>query len=436
MYDQKFPPGAQALEPHLEAPPPAIWRRPEAWMATAAFVAGIALSSMSVRPHDHPAGAVRRWAAALARGDVATLRRDGSLGSRVWMDGLVHELGEADYQRVLGIYQRSGEAGIQELERLRSAMRDGGVSAFERLDQGQQQAVNRQSHDQWVCARGLSRVPEAATAGGCAGLLAEPPAPQLLERLGTAGLDADEQALLGARAASDPAVRADPMLARLAERRAEEGVRALARLRERVWREGEREMRQLPREERAAIDRRSRERFMLDRGFASLSAADRGRLGSTDAILDESGALADRLGLQALDAPARREIEGRRRSDFIAAHSSFVDATGARLAHDLLVTEYGAAKLDLADLAMRGVGGRDLIRRRVASATLRWTRVGSGLRRIPREVTARWSSRDAAWNIAEVRWAERAEAGGDTPTYDPANTDLADAGITSQGGAE
>jgi hypothetical protein len=414
--------------PGPDRPPVAAWRRGEPWVAGVFFAAGIFLALSANPANGRPAGAIARWSATLARGDVAALRADESLGMRAWIDALVDELGARDHQRVLDIVVRAEIAGQAQLARLREETNRAGVAAFEALPYAQQRAVSQQSHDAWVCAQGVTQVSEAAPVGGCDALLAEPPSYAVVMRLGTASLDADAQALLAGRAGNDPAVVADPMLAQFAERRDREGGRALATLRERVWSAGEREFRRLPGSQRREIDNRSGVRFVRDRGFATLAAAERAQVGSVDALFDNGDAVAARLGIASLTPAERQEVAGRTRAAHLEGRAAWVEAAGTRLAQDLLIRTFRAAHYELDALVVQGAGGRDLIRRQRTDARLRWSLLGSDLRNQPTGVTLRWSSQKVRWDVADVHWTPRdASAAAPAPILPGAD---ADAGAT------
>lgn len=382
--------------------------------AAAAAALGVILAvSGYTTGHAHPRSAVGHWRQALADGDLAGLLRDERLGSRAWIRELIRDKGEADYNRVLGIYDRAAELGRAEFMRFRALVEQQGQQAFERLPGSEQQRVSRQSHDAWVCSNGVTRVEGADTAGGCAALWASPAPQGLIQRLGTQELDADEQALLANRAASDPAVVADPTLASLAARRDSLGERALERLRERVSREGERAFRRLDWSERNQIDRQSQERFIRERGFAALPSGDRARLGSLAALFSEESLLPETLGLQQLAPAERVEVSGRTRAEFVERHAQYVEDTGSRLTHTLLVRTFGRAQLTIDKLYLHGNGGRDLLRRQGARAELAWTQLGPEML-TPAAVTLRWSGQHVDWRVADVEWRAR-ESGGGAP---------------------
>ena len=396
---------ASNTAPPRAAPP--LWRRPALWTGSASLLFGLLLAALGYLPYSHPTTTIRQWAAAMSQGDVAKLRSEQKIGARAWINTLVAELGDADYRRVIEIYDRAAQSGRVELNRIANALESGGAIAFARLTSDQQRWVNRQSHNDWVCEHGLPQVTEASGVGGCAALLAEPSAVALIRQLGNVALTAEDQTLLGDRDVTDPTVAADPALADLAQRRVDEGLRAVSRLRDRVTREGERAFRQLPWSERGAVDLQSHRRYVREQGFAALAPDDRAMLVTSDAIENDPSTLAERLGLQQLTPAERTEISNKTREDFVIAHDVFVELTGVRLARRLLVSAFGRSDYSVRSLQIVGDGGRDLIRRDHARAKLRWNAIGNGLTDVPDEISMVWSTKDACWNIATIEWAAR-----------------------------
>lgn len=439
MYDPSNDYALQGEPPTFSpaaAPPPPM--RTEAagaaqWLLTSALagIAGIALSIAGFAgQHTHPRGAVRHWHAAMSAGDVAALRSDERLGMRAWTAGLVSELGERDYQRVLGVYDNASRLGQREFARLADLAARGGRAAFEALPWEQQQGVSRQSHTEWVFSHGFAEVREASVAGTWQQLVAEPPAPALVARLGAAALSADEQSLLGGRADNDPAVTADPMLLALCERRSAEGMSLLRRVRGQVEHEGERAFRRLPWATQQEVNARSITRFTVERGFATLSAAERALLGSDSALSDATGEVAERLGRQQLPPSERSEIAGRTRANFVTGRAAWVDATGTRLARETLRGEFSGSRFHYEAFTVSGVGGRDLLRRHAAHGELYWDQLGTGLRGLPASIDLRWTPRSADWRVAAVQWRPRpgddeapAEAPAQAPPAPSSNTD-------------
>lgn len=388
-----------------------------------------------VGQHHHPASAMRRWHAAMAAGDVVTLRADPRLGMEGWVASLEHELGMREYTRVLGIFDRVQRAGQAEVSRLIERVREGGRVAFEALPREQQRGLLSQSHREWVIEQGHALVPEAAGVGAWRVLLAPAPDDSLLQRLGTAALTPDEQSLLADRPAAHPEVAADPMLTALAARRTALGTAALGRIRQRVEREGELAFRREPHSTREEINLRSAREFMRQRGFASLSATDRGRVGTLAALEASGDALRDRLGRQTLAADEAREIAGNTRAAFVAAQQDFVSATGARLAAETLRGAFGQARHEVERFVVSGVGGRDLIRRQSARVELAWPVMGDTLRIEPQVVVLRWVPRRAEWRVAEVTWRPRTPAGG-SPAATPVEAEAAAEEVVGEGAGQ
>lgn len=422
------------LTPELygaSAPPPQPSKRP-AWLSAnlaLGALLGVAGAMLAIggraSAHDNPSVVVQRWHQTLQRGDVARLESDPQLNAQAWVRAEIQRAGEEEYTRVLGLFSRAQNEGRTEYNRLVDAITRNGQSQFNALPYERQQAITRQSHDLWVYEHGFESVPDAATVGTWQVLANNPIPAALLQRLGTPALGADEQSLLGNRAANDPAVTADPMLVELAARRTAAGQQVIDRLRQRVYSEGERAYRRQHHDERERIDNRSHDRWILEHGFTALPAADRARVGTLDAMINDADALTTRLGVQRLTPDEQREVVGHTREAFVAARARFVEARGTEVVHRALLSGFGNARYTLDDFAAQGEGGRDLVRRQTARGALSWTQVGDGLRRVPSAITLRWAPREAEWRVDEVTWRPR-DAHDDpassdtTPTSPPA----------------
>ena len=375
------------------------------------LLGSLAALAGTLRPWGSPRVVVDRWNDAARRGDIHALRYEPRFGSRAWAVALVRVLGEGDYQRVIRIYDRAEEAGRQALQRLADLVRTNGEAAWSELAYDRRHAIETESHREWVLTAGAPLVNEAA--GEAASVWGQSPPPEaLINRLGALRLDPDEQQLLGGRAASDPAVAGDAMLADLAAKRSREGARAFELIAERVGQQGERAFRRLGWREREAIDARSRNAFLRAEGLARLAPADRASLGDPAALDDEAAAsrARERLGLGSLPPAERAEVSRMTRADFIARHEAYVETVGSRLAHDALVEAFGRADYDTHKARVKGLGGRDLLQRHDARIELRWTHVGGSRVTVPRVFDFTWSDDALGWRVSRVAWVSPATA--------------------------
>lgn len=385
--------------------------------SAALFTLGILLTLWAAfRPHAGVRSTVDRVQTVLGLGDVTTLRTDARLGLRHWADGLVGALGQGEFNRVLAIYNRAEALGREELDRLRGAVFGGGQAAYDALPWEERRDIDGRSHDAWVFTQGVGRVAEAQ--GVAWAVWARPtPDADVVKRLGAAALSEEERALLADRPAGDPALAADPMLARLAGRRTTQGERAFLRLRDRVRQEGERQFRRLHHRERARIDQQSHDDYIFSRGMGALSADDRQKVSGPEVFTDDAAAEAarERLGLARLTAAERAEVSGRSRAAFAAAHDAFVEREGRRLAQAALRERFHGAAWSAERLRVHGHGGRDLIRRAGAVVELRWQRLGAGTLVPPSRVSLRWVSPTRMWVVSNVRWEAAPNDDDNTP---------------------
>ncbi len=419
-------PGPYAVvDPPMVAPVVAPPRR--AWgglvLGAMLLVIGAMLAlTAQVRPLQGVRSTVTRLHELLVAGDLVTLRAEAPLGAKRWADSVVREFGQAEYDRVMAIYARAEQEGSSEFSRLQNAVTAGGQQAYDNLGPDQRRAVDRRSHDEWVLPEGYRLTPEAASVGTLAVVMAPTVDPALVQRLGTAALSDGERAQLADRPDADPAVQGDRGLSRIAQKRNQRGTRALAQVQQRIVTAGERSFRRLDRSTRGVIDRRSHWEFLNQQGMASLSAEDRARVGDPAVFGDDvlASALRQRLGIERLPPAERREVEGRPRDAFVAQHDVYVEREGLRLGRAAVGARYRRSRYELHDVRVSGQGSRDLIRRRRAHATLRWTASGDGTLRLLHAVALEWDGPENRWRVGGLEWEpDPARTNGGESAEDP-----------------
>lgn len=416
-----YPPGSPEAFLHQGGQQPGQARAPSAGIgasggvALAVILLGVALSLAGhFRAWGSPAAVVSSWHSAARAGDLERLRSEQRLGAREWANGLVQRLGERDYARVIEIYTRAERAGGAEYDRLANAVRENGDAAWNEQPIAERYRIGSASHRAWVSAEGAQRVPDAAGSPPETWTTSPPPV-AVVERLGTARLTADEQQLINNRPATDPAVSGDAMLARIATKRQREGERIFNAVARRVAQEGERAFRRLDRYTRNSVDGRSRAEWQREQGLARLSETDRQLLGDPAALDDGSlaAALRYRLGLRALTAAERREVEGKTRAAFEGERGAYVERVGSRMARAELVTAFGASHYTVHWTRVVGLGPRDLVQRGSARVELRWTSGGSADASTPRAFTLGWEHAEWEWRVRRIDF-NAPGGGGDT----------------------
>lgn len=371
------------------------------------FAVGVLLAAIGASVENAtPRSALHRWHLALAAGDVSVLATDIRLGSEAWTEQQINSEGERDFQRVLALYNRANAEGQSELQRLETAVREGGLRAFNGLAYENRRAVSEQSHNEWVFEQGFPLVPDASAVGDWRALTVWPPTAAMTQRLGAAALSEEERGLLGNRAGDDPAVMADPMLQDLATRRGDAGLAAYRSLRDRVFRAGEQVFRRLDYTTRRDIDGRSEVNYVLVQGIAALPPADRQRVSGPAAFTDEStrSALQVQLGLATLTEAERREVAAQTMATFIEHRPRYVRDAGVRLLRVRLREVFGGSAYEVASLRKVGANPRDLIQRSTATAHLRWSRISGDPASVPEALEMVWAPFAQEWRIDQVRW--------------------------------
>src|SRR5258706_14949391 len=95
------------------------------WIAAPVVVAGMLLGAHALRPFGRPSSTVRRALEALSTGDAARLRADERLGFQRRAESEIRRRGEAEYVRILGIFDKEAQLGDREYRRVRGLVRDG-----------------------------------------------------------------------------------------------------------------------------------------------------------------------------------------------------------------------------------------------------------------------------------------------------------------------
>src|SRR5439155_17160206 len=120
-------------------------RRLLAWTAVAALLGGLFLVGHLVRPFGRPAQTVAKALLALASGDAERLRAEERLGFRQRAEREIKRRGEAEYARVLGLFDKEATLGDREYRRIRKKVADLGERDFRRLQRDEQRAIREAS---------------------------------------------------------------------------------------------------------------------------------------------------------------------------------------------------------------------------------------------------------------------------------------------------
>ena len=93
---------------------------------------------------------------------------------------------------------------------------------------------------------------------------------------------------------------------------------------------------------------------------------------------------------------------------------------GLRLGRAAVGARYRRSRYELHDVRVSGQGSRDLIRRRRAHATLRWTASGDGTLRLLHAVALEWDGPENRWRVGGLEWEpDPARTNGGESAEDP-----------------
>src|SRR5438034_2498760 len=93
---------------HSTSPPPG---RLIAWLGIAVGLTAILLGVHALKPFGTPSHAVSKALEALTTGDAARLRADERLGFQRRAESEIKRRGEAEYARILGIFDKEAQLG-------------------------------------------------------------------------------------------------------------------------------------------------------------------------------------------------------------------------------------------------------------------------------------------------------------------------------------
>src|SRR6476660_7222347 len=105
-------------------------------------------------PFGRPSATVHKALEALATGDAARLRSEERLGFQRRAEREIKHRGEAEYARVLAIFDKEAQLGDREYRRIRKLAAQLGEKEFRRLSRDDQRTIREFSHRKFVADKG------------------------------------------------------------------------------------------------------------------------------------------------------------------------------------------------------------------------------------------------------------------------------------------
>ena len=349
------------------------------FMTGAALILGLILNlGQVIRPFGTPGKAVNELLEALADADLDTLRKEERLGFKSRVKSEVERRGRTEFYRILSLFSQARSKGKVRFLEVRRKIWKLGESAFAALPADQQSTVKNKSKDAWLAHRAfVSLSVEDQKLVGSEGTLQDRAS---LEALAfTAGLDSlseDDRALIEGKNPESPEVQADPALSVLASRATRTGLSQLIRMAARANRAAKGDFRNLSRKEQSRIVKESYTDYLFKAGLALFKEADRGLIKSkaslAEANSDAAKALKTALGLSALEAKDRKEIEKLEERAFIKSKEAFIKAQGDILYAAFLKETFPEDCCSVGTVRYLGDSSRSLLRNSTAIVELEY----------------------------------------------------------------
>ena len=328
-------------------------------------------------PFGRPSATVHKALEALATGDAARLRSEERLGFQRRAEREIKRRGEAEYARVLGIFDKEAQLGDREYRRIRKLVGQLGEKEFRRLSRDDQRRVREFSHRQFVADKGWAMLSDDERKQlGAADTLADRAKtraraialglPTLSEELQKA---AEGQDLTSAEAAKDK------KLAKIATQAERAGMEELLPALQSAEAAAVVELARLPRREQIRVESGSYVRWVVDAGLKA--ADDKTRARATLAQLvdedaPEAWALRRSFGNKDLDPESRQQIASLDYDAFVAGRRAFVDQQGMRLWGKKLREIFDASCCQTTTVRYLGDSGRSLLRNATATVGLQF----------------------------------------------------------------
>ena len=361
--------------PHALAPAPNGLRNLLLWTTIPALLAGILLVLHFVRPFGRPVQVVQKALEALSAGDAERLRSEERLGFQRRAEREIKRRGEAEYTRVLAIFEKEAQFGDREYRRIRKKLAELGDREFRKLSRDDQRTLREFSHRQFVADKGWAQLSDderkqvgsAEVLGDRAKLRARAIAvglPTLTEDQQNA---ADGEDLTSAESAKDKKLG---KIANLAEKA---GLTELQPALQSAESAAAVELARLSRRERERVEYGSYNRWVFEAGFKATDDKMRAKASLVQMIDDdapEAWALRRTFGNKDLDPESRKQLEGLDYDKFIAARRVYIDLQGMRLWGEQLRETFNPGCCKTGTVRYLGDSGRSLLRNDNATVAL------------------------------------------------------------------
>jgi hypothetical protein len=368
--------------------PPFALRRSLAEGATALALLACAVGLVLVErgaPFSSPESTVSELSEALRSANIDRLLDEGALGAASMIQREIESRGEAEYQRVMVLIERTAMDGKAEYARrldrqriLNEKARKAGESAFAGLPEDEQYRVwVGKTRGEWLYERATASLSdEHRRRLGVRDVLTDPAAFERRAReLGTAALSDTDRSIV-ARADADPALAADPYVKPYVDRRDQEGRRLLDEA-VAAYRAAEARVGPVP---PSTPDQRSRQAAREQELGRAVLAPEEVAFLDGFVPVDEANLAAQtvEIGKSLLSAADRTRLGDWTTDRLRTERKSFVLGEGRRLLREFLVGQIAGCRPAIDSVTYEGWAPASLVRSWHATVRVFWPRAGEG----------------------------------------------------------
>src|SRR5581483_891587 len=345
------------------------------WSAVLVVLVVLLLGVHALRPFGRPSQTVHRALEALSTGDAARLRGDERLGFQRRAEREIKRRGEAEYARIMGIFDKEAQLGDREYRRIRRIVGGLGEKEFRKLSRDDQRTLREASRRRFVAEKGWAQLVEDErkqlgspdVLGDRAKLRARAIAvgiPELTEEQQTA---AEGQDLTSAEAAKDR------KLGKLAAAAEKAGMAELQPALQSAEQAAAMELARLSRRERDRVENGSYFSWIFEAGLRVTDDKTRAKANLAQLLDDdapEAWALRRTFGFKDLDPESRKQLENLDYDKLVAARRDYIDQQGMRLWGEQLRETFNDGCCKTGTVRYLGESGRSLRRNSAATVAL------------------------------------------------------------------
>lgn len=328
-----------------------------------------------VLPFGRPSATVHKALQALASGDAARLRSEERLGFQRRAEREIKRRGEAEYARVLAIFDKEAQLGDREYRRIRKLVAQLGDKEFRRLSRDDQRRIRELSRRQFVADKGwaLLSEDERKQLGAPDTLTDRAKTRARAIAVGLPTLSDEAREAADGQDLTSPEAAKDRKLARIAAQAERAGMEALLPALQSAEAAAAVELARLPRREQNRVENGAYVRWVVDAGLKAADDQTRARA-TVEQLVDEDAPAAWELrrsfGNKDLDPESRQQIASQKYDAFVAGRRAFVDREGMRLWGEKLREIFAAGCCQTATVRYLGDSGRSLLRNATATVGL------------------------------------------------------------------